>query len=78
MLCFDIAEILARPGIDAIPFELFGVRHLSPVFPTPGRPLFGATAHAFLELLTVLAPLYDQRVPTLRPGRYTWDEVQGL
>ncbi len=72
-----IAQVLALPTIDAIAFDMWEQTHLSPVFETGGRPLFGATAHSFFELLVVLAPLFGVPVPPRRTGRYAWDDLSG-
>lgn len=80
----EVAEVLEvpirpwlqRPHLDAIEWDDDGTQSLAPVFDVGGhRPMFGGTAYAFYELLSVLAPLYGTRCPDLRPGRYGWDEV---
>ena len=76
VLTVGITEALSEPHIDAIPFTGWGRPMLSPVFDIGTNHLFGGTAHCFLELLQVLAPLMGQAVPPLRPGRYTWADVK--
>jgi len=71
-----ISEILHQDFIDGIPFDYQGVRSLSPVFATGAKPMFGATAHCFLELLHILAPLFETEVPPLAIGRWTWDDLK--
>lgn len=76
VLTVGVGEVLSAPHIDAIPFTGWGERLLSPVFSIGDHHLFGGTAHSFLELLRILAPLMDMRVPPLRPGRYTWRDIK--
>jgi len=75
VLCVSIAGVLAWPAIDAIAYDIDGIRRLSPVFELEGCLAYGATAHVLLELLAVLAPLLGERVPPLRTGRYEWHHV---
>lgn len=76
VLELDLLEVLARPALEAIPWEWEGEPRLSPVFPFAGGPvLYGGTAHAFLELLTLAAPLLGRAVPPLEAGTRTWDEL---
>lgn len=76
VLRFEIRELLSRPEIHAIRFQIEDRIELSPVFETgTSRPLFGGTAHVLHELLQVLAPLFSIPVPPLVQGRYTWDDV---
>lgn len=70
-----VAEVLALPHLDAIPYTLGGQEHLSPVFFVEGHAVYGATAHTFLELLEVLAPLFGASVPRLQPGRLEWHDL---
>lgn len=78
VLVIEIQAVLARPHIDAVPWEHEGARLLAPVFDVgAARPMFGATAQTFLELLYVVAPALGARVPTLEAGRYTWPELLG-
>lgn len=76
VLIVGIMETLSAPHIDAIPFTGWGRPMLSPVFDIGAHHLFGGTAHSFLELLRVLAPLVDRPVPPLKPGRYTWADIK--
>ena len=70
-----VGALLARPALDAIPFDHDGTRHLSPLFELSGRLVFGGTAHVLMELLEVLAPLFGTRTPPMRAGRYAWSDV---
>ncbi len=76
VVALPIGEILHLPYIDGIPFEMHGLSYHSPVFETGARPMFGATAHTFLELLTLLAPLFGLEVPPLKPGKYEWEDLR--
>ena len=71
-----IGATLSLPHIDAIPFHGWGAPMLSPVFDIGAHRMFGGTAHSFLELLQILAPLMGCAVPPLRPGRYTWADIK--
>ena len=79
ILRLDVAEHLARPHVDAIPWTHpeTGHQHMSPVFPMEGVLMFGATAHTFRELLEVLAPPMRMEAPPLRAGRFGWRDVLG-
>jgi hypothetical protein len=48
---------------------------MSPVFELGPHLLFGATAHAFLELLHVAAAARGQPLPPWDPHRYTWEQL---
>ena len=76
VLSLGIGAILSRPHIDAMPFTGWGTPMLSPVFEIGAHRLFGATAHSFLELLRILAPLMEREVPPLVPGRFTWRDIK--
>lgn len=76
-LVLSLSGVLSSELIEAIPFERAnGEVVLSPIFRPGGELMFGATAHCFLELLQVLAPLYDAPVPPLVPGDLTWPMVR--
>lgn len=75
VLFVALRDELARPAIDAVPYTLEGREALSPVFYPGGHVLYGATAHAFLELLEVAAPLFGLPVPPLVPGRLGWGDL---
>lgn len=70
-----LRELLERPALDAVPYTLDGQEHLSPVFYPGGHVLYGATAHALLELLVVVAPLFGLPLPPLVPGRLGWGDL---
>jgi len=76
VLRLELAEVLARPAIEAIAYELHGHRGLSPVFEVDGRRMYGATAHSFFELLQVVAPLFGRDgPPPLRATGLTWADL---
>jgi 8-oxo-dGTP pyrophosphatase MutT (NUDIX family) len=76
VLRLELAEVLSRPAIEGIPYELYGHRGLSPVFEVEGRRMYGATAHSFLELLQVVAPLFGREgPPPLRETGLTWADL---
>ncbi len=70
-----IDTILAQPNVIAIAWSQGDMSGMAPVFELGDRLMYGATAHAFYELLGVLAPLYDRPLPPLVAGRYTWRDV---
>ncbi|MEL6341632.1 MAG: CoA pyrophosphatase [Myxococcota bacterium] len=73
VLRLDVEAVLAAPHVDAIPFKDM----LSPVFtPAPGRHLYGGSAHAFLEVLDIIADVMGTRRPPMKPGRFTWDSFR--
>ncbi len=71
-----LREILQRSHIDAIEFPAWGEPELSPLIPTDGELVFGATAHCLWELLGLLAPEFDLALPARRPGRYAWEDLR--
>jgi 8-oxo-dGTP pyrophosphatase MutT (NUDIX family) len=75
LLRAPVAELLERPGIEAIPYMVDGEERLSPVFYFEGHALYGGTAHSLLELLEVLAPLHGKPVPPLIPSGLQWQDV---
>lgn len=75
VLELPLRELLERPSLEAVPYTLDGREHLSPVFFPGGHVLYGATAHAFFELLEVVAPLFGLAVPPLVPGRLGWGDL---
>lgn len=75
VLRLRVAEVLALPRLEAIPYTLEGREHLSPVFYVGRHAVYGGTAHTLLELLEVLAPLFGAGVPPLVPSGLQWHEV---
>jgi 8-oxo-dGTP pyrophosphatase MutT (NUDIX family) len=72
----SLRDALAAPEIPAVPYVLDGEDELSPLFFPDGRTLYGATAHALLELLQVVAPLFGVAVPPLVPSRaFDWPDL---
>jgi hypothetical protein len=51
------------------------MKHLSPVFRVDDALVFGATAYVLYELLGLLAPLLDLRLPESRAGDLRWEDV---
>lgn len=75
VLFMDLRETLSREAIEAVAYQHEGQEALSPVFHPGGHVLYGATAHAFLELLQVVAPLLGLSVPPLRAGALGWGDI---
>ena len=75
VLRLPLADTLGAPAVDAIPYDHEGQTHLSPVFAIEGLRMYGATAHAFWELLGVVAAAVDHALPPLRTGRYSWAQL---
>jgi 8-oxo-dGTP pyrophosphatase MutT (NUDIX family) len=78
VLALDVVAQLGRSHIEAIPWTHpeTGDQHLSPVFTVGEIVMYGATAHTFYELLTVLAPLFGRgQAPPCREGRWRWEDV---
>lgn len=75
VLYLGLREVFDAPEIAAVPYVLEGEDELSPVFYPGGHVMYGATAHAFLELLQVAAPLFGRAVPPLVPGRLGWGDL---
>lgn len=71
---FGIRELLDTK-LYGIPWEHEGREHVSPIFEAPTKLVFGGTAHALWELLEVVAPLFETKVPKLITGKYTWGDV---
>jgi 8-oxo-dGTP pyrophosphatase MutT (NUDIX family) len=78
VLRLSLGRVLGQDHIDAIAWSHEGMSALSPVFEhESGTLMFGATAHAFYELLVVAAPLFDREPPPLTAGRFEWSDVLG-
>lgn len=77
VLRLPLADVYAAARIDAIPFELAGETHLSPVFVVEGEVVFGGTAHTLYELLEVAAPLHGRDLPPREAGAYSWGDLLG-
>jgi 8-oxo-dGTP pyrophosphatase MutT (NUDIX family) len=75
VLRIPLREVLARGFIDAIPWQAGELEGLSPVFELGPHRMYGATAHAFYELLCVVASAFELEAPTLRPGKLCWSDV---
>jgi 8-oxo-dGTP pyrophosphatase MutT (NUDIX family) len=72
----SISEHLSREHLHGIPFRMPGEgRYFSPVFEVAGRLMFGGTAHAFHELLVIVARILGKDVPPMRSGRYQWCDI---
>jgi 8-oxo-dGTP pyrophosphatase MutT (NUDIX family) len=76
VLPFSVLGTLRLHHIDAIGWTSpTGEAFLSPVFSLHSHVMFGATAHALLELLDAMAPLFGLKRPPMKPGRYTWEAL---
>ena len=75
IVVLGMVELLASSTMHGIPWEQDGMTHVSPVFETESKLVFGGTAHALWELLGVVAPLFDRELPELVTGKYTWRDV---
>jgi 8-oxo-dGTP pyrophosphatase MutT (NUDIX family) len=75
VLELPLEPIFGQTHIPALSW-MWGPRQwLSPVFEIEGEQMFGATAHVFLELLHVIAPLMGRPVPCLRTGGVQWSDL---
>ena len=77
VLPVDLLSVLTGPPIDAIAYAWRGEQHFSPVFVLEGHLMYGGTAHAFWELLEVLAPLLGRDPPERVTGRFDWEDLLG-
>lgn len=75
VLHLAVGEHLRRPFIEALPWQFEGVESDSPVFHLGPHLLYGATAHVFVELLEVLAPLYGTQRPPFARGSTRWADI---
>lgn len=75
VLDLSIDELLANGAVDALHWSLKDQHGLSPIFRLKEGVMFGATAHALYELLSVLAPLYDLPTPPLRACGMRWSDL---
>jgi 8-oxo-dGTP pyrophosphatase MutT (NUDIX family) len=76
VLRLPLLAVLEQPEIEGLPFVWNGVELLSPVFFPEGRPMFGATAHTFYELLAVVGGVLGRRVPRVVRSALTWSELR--
>lgn len=74
LVVLGLYEIL-ESELHGIPWEHDGIRHVSPIFETETKLVFGGTAHALWELMGVVAPLFERDLPELITGKYTWGDV---
>ena len=75
MLRGDIIGLLEQEHIDGIEWSHRDVLSLSPVFVIDDSVCYCPTAYVLYELLMVMAPLLDRALPSLQPGRFTWQDV---
>jgi len=75
ILELSVPEILREPTIEGLPFPMKGTMSWSPLFHVDGHVIYGATAHTFLELLEVLAPLFGLSVPPFARGDTEWADL---
>lgn len=69
----DLLRTLQLPKIDGIQTQLNGKKHLSPIFdtadvmeqPPTKTPIYGGTAYVLLELLTILAEVFQTPCPPI-------------
>jgi 8-oxo-dGTP pyrophosphatase MutT (NUDIX family) len=70
-----LLDLLEQDHLDAIPWRNGQEESLSPVFSLEGHLVFGATAHSLYELLEVVAVTANREMPSLRAGRFTWQDA---
>lgn len=76
VVMLSVREVLARSHLVGIPWTHEGREHLSPVFEVEGGKLvYGGTAHALHELLTIVARAAERELPPLRRGDVDWRDV---
>ncbi|MCB9602984.1 MAG: CoA pyrophosphatase [Sandaracinus sp.] len=75
VLALSVQQTLAKPQITGIPWTHEGREHLSPVFELAGKLVYGGTAHALHELLTLVAKVSGVRMPPLVRGDVDWRDV---
>lgn len=75
VLPLSLRETLAQPQITGIPWTHEGREHLSPVFALAGKLVYGGTAHALHELLTLVAKVSGTAMPPLVRGDVDWRDV---
>lgn len=75
VLAFSVRDALARPHLQGIPWTHEGREHLSPVFELENKRVYGGTAHALHELLTIVARAAERELPPLRRGDVDWRDV---
>ncbi len=67
---------LCHADVEALPWSHHGQSGLSPVFPLGEHVMFGATAYAMLELVSVAARAVGRRPPALVVAKeLTWADV---
>lgn len=75
----DLREVLARPCINAIPYQgdwhEFDEDHLSPVFEVGDHLMFGATAYVFFEFLEIIAEILGSPLPPTVVSSYQWADL---
>ncbi|HHH11055.1 MAG TPA: CoA pyrophosphatase [Sorangium sp.] len=75
VLYLSINDIMRLPYIDGLAWKNRNISGMAPVFDLDGALMYGATAHAFYELLTIVAGLSQRQPPPLKPGRFSWSDV---
>lgn len=75
VLVLSVREVLDRSHLAGIPWTHGGREHLSPVFELDGKLVYGGTAHALHELLTIVAQAADRSMPPIRRGDVAWSDV---
>lgn len=72
-LWFSIDAIFRQPVIEAFAVTVGSETKLSPIFVVDGAVMFGATAYALLELLTLIGKVAGRSVPKMSETGYRWD-----
>lgn len=75
VLRFSLRQELERESIESIAWSAGHLHGLSPLFFAGEHIMYGATAHAFYELLCIAAEVFAMVPPPLRAGRYDWSDV---
>ena len=75
VITLSVDEVLRRPALEGLPWQTDQGRMYSPVFHLGPHRMYGATAHSFVELLGVLAPLYGTSVPPYAESPLRWADI---
>ena len=70
----DLATIYESEMIPGLPYDHEGTTVFSPIFEIGTDLMYGATAHVFYELLTLMAPALGYDLPPVREGHYRWQD----
>jgi 8-oxo-dGTP pyrophosphatase MutT (NUDIX family) len=75
VLRLSIGEVLSRPSIEGLPWHTEDGLADSPVFHIGPHLMYGSTAHSFVELIEIMAPLYGTTRPPYARGDTRWSDV---